>query len=240
MSQETVRRRPVNSANLEARRKAIRRKKMKQKRFLLLGMLLAAIIIIVLIIVGIVSLIKGRFHDTTTLVIDADGTVTMDEVDDFSESNYDKSDMNSYIEDLVKEYNDSGKGGKVKLKKTKVKDDKAYVRMQYSDYNAYQNFTNNELFVGTVGEAKAKGYSFEDTFSTVKDKSKGEAVTVEDMTSDDNKKVVIVRGNENIIVPGKITAVSDPNTTIVDKDEISVTQPDGNKDATTLTIIMYE
>ena len=239
MSQQPTRR-PVNNANLDARRKAIRRKKLMKKKMLLLGMAAVALIVIILIIVLIVSLIKGRFHDETTLVIDSDGTVTMDEVDSFTESNYDINELKDYTDKLADEYNDSGKGGKVKLKKAKASDDKAYVRMQYSDYNAYMGFTGNELFVGTVGDAKAKGYTFEDTFSSVKDKKKSDPISPEDMAADDSKKVAVVRGNEHIIVPGKITAVSDPGTTIVGKDEVSVTQPDGNMDATTLTVIMYE
>ena len=239
MSQQTARR-PVKSANLDARRKAMRRKKIMRRKFLLLGMLLATILIIVLIIVGIVNLIKGRFADTTTLKIESDGVVVMDEVSDFDQSNYDIDELEESTEKLVDEYNDSGRGGKVTFKKAKVKDKTAYLRMQYSDYNAYVNFTGNELFVGTVGEAKVKGYDFADTFSTVKDKEKSEAVSQEDMMSDDSKKVVMVRGNENVVVPGKITAVSDSCTSIVDKDEIKITQPDGNEDATVLTVIMYE
>ena len=112
--------------------------------------------------------------------------------------------------------------------------------MEYSDYNAYQSFTGNELFVGTVGDAMNKGYSFEDTFSAVSDKSKSGAVSAEDVTADSSKKVIILRGNEIVKVPGNITVVSDSCTSIVDKDEISITQPDGNKDATVLTTIIYE
>ena len=239
MSQQTARK-PINSANLDARRKAIRRKKLKRRKFLLLGMLLAAIIVVVLIIVGIVSLIKGRFYDTTTLVVAKDGTVTMDEVDDFDESNYDEDELEKYTKELVSEYNDSDMSGKVKLKKVKVKKDVAYVRMQYSDYDAYQNFTGNELFVGTVGEAIEKGYDFADTFSGVSDEEKTDAISQEDMMSDESKKVIIVRGNEHVKVLGTITAVSDSGTSIIDKDEIAITQPDGNMDATSLTIIVYE
>ena len=239
MSQQTARK-PINSANLDARRKAIRRKKLMRRKYLLLGLMVAAVIIVVLLIVGIVNLIKGRFYDTTTLVVAKDGTVTMDEVDDFDESNYDKSELEKYTKDLVNEYNSSDMGGKVKLKKVKVKKDVAYVRMQYSDYNAYKNFTGNELFVGTVGEAIEAGYDFADTFSFVSDKEKTDAVSSDVMKSVESNKVVIVRGNEHVIVPGTIAAVSDSGTSIVDDDEVAITQPDGNMDATSLTIIMYE
>ncbi|MCR4610311.1 MAG: hypothetical protein K5644_00275 [Lachnospiraceae bacterium] len=240
MSQQTVRRRPVNNANLEARRKAMRRKKIKEKKFMLLGMLLAVILVIVLIVWGIVSLVKSGFADTSTLTIAKDGTITMDEVEDFKESNYDESELEEDTETLADEYNESGMGGKAKFKKAKVKDGVAYLRMEYSDYNAYVGFTGNELFVGTVGEAKLKGYDFNDTFSSVSNKTKGDAISSEDMMADDSKKVVMIRGNVHVIVPGKVTAVSDSCTSIINDNEISITQPDGNKDATVLTIIMYE
>ncbi len=241
MSQQTANRRPVNgNANLDARRKAMRRKKIMRRKFLLLGIMLVALIAIILGIVGIVKLITGRFADETTMKITKDGVITMDEVSDFSGSNYDEDELIKATKELATEYNESGKGGKVSYEKAKVKDKIAYLRMEYSDYNAYKNFTGNELFVGTVGEAKAAGYNFEDTFSEVSDKKKGDAISPEDMRSDDSKKVILVRGNWKVVAPGKITAVSDSCTTIEDKDAISIKQPDGNEDATVLTTIMYE
>lgn len=240
MSEQPVRR-PANNANSVARRKAIRRKKLMKKRLILAGMLVGALAVIALIVFLIVKLVSGAsFAETTTMKIASDGSITMDEVDDFSESNYDEDELEEYTKKLVDDYNSNGNVGTVKFKKVKVKDKKAYLRMEYSDYNAYKLFTGNELFIGTVGEAKTAGYDFQDTFSSVSDGEKKDAVSVEDMTSDDSKKVILVRANETIITPNDITAISDACTTIEKKDQVSIAQPDGNKDATVLTTIMYK
>ena len=240
MSEQPVRR-PANNANSVARRKAIRRKKLMKKRLILAGMLVGALAVIALIVFLIVKLVSGAsFAETTTMKIASDGSITMDEVDDFSESNYDEDELEEYTKKLVDDYNNSGNVGKVKFKKVKVKDKKAYLRMEYSDYNAYKQFTGNELFIGTVGEAKTAGYDFQDTFSSVSDDQKKDAISVEDMTSDDSKKVILVRANETIVAPNDITAISDACTTIDKKDQVSIAQPDGNMDATVLTTIMYK
>lgn len=236
----TTARRPVKSANMNNRRKAMRRKKLMRRKALLIGILLAAVIIIVLIITGIVSLIKGRFSDTTTLKVDSDGTIVMDEVSDFDDAAYDIDELEDDAKKLAEQYNNNNENGKVSLKKVKLKDKTAYLRMQYSDYNTYSNFTGNELFVGTIQEAKGKGYEFADTFSSVDKKEKTSALSSDDMTTDDTRKVVIVRGNEEVVVPGKIIAISDPCTTILDDNKVEIKQPDGNSDATVLTVIMYE
>ena len=60
------------------------------------------------------------------------------------------------------------------------------------------------------------------------------------MTSDDEKKVILVKANETVVAPNDITAVSDACTTIEKKDTVSIAQPDGNSDATVLTTIMYK
>ena len=212
-----------------------------KKRLILAGMLVGALAVIALIVFLIVKLVSGAsFAETTTMKIASDGSITMDEVDDFSESNYDEDELEEYTKKLVDDYNNSGNVGKVKFKKVKVKDKKAYLRMEYSDYNAYKQFTGNELFVGTVGEAKTAGYDFQDTFSSVSDGQKKDAISVEDMTSDDSKKVILVRANETIVAPNDITAISDACTTIDKKDQVSIAQPDGNMDATVLTTIMYK
>lgn len=240
MSEQPVRR-PANNASSVARRKAIRRKKLMKKRLILAGMLVGALAVIALIVFLIVKLVSGAsFAETTTMKIASDGSITMDEVDDFSESNYDEDELEKYTKKLVDDYNSNGNVGTVKFKKVKVKDKKAYLRMEYSDYNAYKLFTGNELFIGTVGEAKTAGYDFQDTFSSVSDGEKKDAISVEDMTSDDSKKVILVRANETIITPNDITAISDACTTIEKKDQVSIAQPDGNKDATVLTTIMYK
>lgn len=241
MSEQPVRQ-PNNrpSASTIARRKALRRKRMIKKRLILGGMIAAVILVIVLLIVLLVNIFGVTFAEETTLTVKSDGSIVMDEVEDFDKSTYDESELEKYTQDLVDEYNEHGNVGKVKFKKAKVKDGKAYLRMEYSDYNAYKLFTGNELFVGTVGEAKAAGYDFQDTFSKVSEAKKSEAVSVEDVTADDAKKVILIRANEHVVSPKDIKIISDACTTIVKKDEVAIAQPDGNKDATVLTTIIYE
>lgn len=240
MSEQPVRQATRPSPSTIARRKALRRKKIMKKRLILGGMIAAAILVIVLIIVLLVNIFGVTFAEETTLTVNSDGSIVMDEVEDFDKSVYDESELEKYTQDLVDEYNEHANVGKVKFKKAKVKDGKAYLRMEYSDYNAYKLFTGNELFIGTVGEAKAAGFDFQDTFSKVSDGKKSDAASVEEVSADESKKVILLRANEHVVTPKDIAIISDACTTIVKKDEVAIAQPDGNKDATVLTTIIYD
>lgn len=233
--------RPKSNANDIKRRQARRRKKLMKKYAVLGGMGLGAIAIIVAIVFLVIYLVGGQFKDTTTLEVNSDKSITFDEVEDFSESNYDKSELKDYTKDLISEYNDDSlTPGKVKFGKVKVKDDKAYLRTEYSDYSAYSAFTGNEVFIGTIAEAQIAGYDFQDTFVKVVDKQKGDAVSTEDVVADIDNMVVVFRANVDVMTPKDILFISGGSTEVKDNNLISVNPPDGNSDATQLIYVIYK
>jgi hypothetical protein len=110
----------------------------------------------------------------------------------------------------------------VKLKKFTLKNGTSTLTLSYATAADYQRFNDIELYTGSVAEALAAGYSFDDTFAAIKD---GAITPCDDNTefmNDSSYKVVIIRGNTNVQVKGTIAYVTTTNTAYVDASTISI------------------
>jgi hypothetical protein len=160
--------------------------------------------------------------DESTVFIRKDGSVVSTDVEEFDENTYDTDSLKSYVNDAIDSYNGEYGNNSVKLKKLTVKDGKATLTIQYASAADYQRFNDIELYTGSVTEALAAGYSFDDTFASVKD---GQITLCEDASeflNDASYKVVIIRSNTNVQVKGSIAYVSAANTNYVDDKTISI------------------
>ena len=78
--------------------------------------------------------------DTTTLFPEKKGGITEVAVGNFDKDNYDENELEQYVKDSIKEYEDNDGAGTVKLKNLSVKDGVAKLGMHYSDSTAYSAF----------------------------------------------------------------------------------------------------
>ena len=84
--------------------------------------------------------------DTTTLFPEKKGGITEVAVGDFDKDNYDENELEQYVKDSIKEYEDNDGAGTVKLKNLSVKDGVAKLGMHYSDSTAYSAFVGDTVF----------------------------------------------------------------------------------------------
>ena len=96
----------------------------------------------------------------TILFPEKKGGITEVAVGDFDKDNYDENELEQYVKDSIKEYEDNDGAGTVKLKNLSVKDGVAKLGMHYSDSTAYSAFVGDTVFTGTVVQAIAAGYDF--------------------------------------------------------------------------------
>lgn len=206
---------------------------------------IALCIIAVALIAAIVALVckvMGVFDKTpeiSTLTLKSDGNVICEEVTSFDESFYNKGELKKFMKSEIDKYNHEAGSGKVKLNQVKVSGKTAYAKTTYASYKDYSALTGIEMYVGNVKSAK-KIYDFADAFVAVKEGVKGTSVESLDITSQSKLKVLVVRENITVVVPGDILYISDGATTMVDKNTVTIAQPDGNEDATQLTYILYK
>lgn len=217
----------------------VRKAKMLKRRIIFGGGILVAAIAVILIVCFLTGMFdKGA--EISTLTIQNDGTIVSEEVETLGEDYYAKGELKSFVKKEIKEYNSQAGTKAVKLQKLSVKGDNAYLKTGYKTAGDYQAFTGYELFSGTLEEAQKAGYDLSDTFMAVKDGAKGDGVDRETVLKDKKAKVVAIRENITVKVAGKILYVSGQDTEMTAEDTVTISQTDGNQDATDLTYIIYK
>lgn len=229
-----------SAKNVKASQRRARNAKIVKRR---IAMLIAALVVIAAIIIAVVCKVVGVFDSTadeSMITIMDDGKIVCEEVTDFSEKDYSKKELKTFIKQQIKEYTAENGANSVKLDQLKVKGDVAYAKITYASADDYSKFTSMGLYTGTVKQAAKKGFDFADAFVSVKDGVKGTSVESLDITSQKKLKVAVIKENISVTVDGEILYVSDACTTMVDKNTVAIAQPDGNEDATQLTYIIYK
>ncbi len=225
---------------LEARRKKRQREVLRNRIIfgLICTIVLALLIVIIVKLFG--SLIgTGKMADTSTLTFCEDGQVVFEEVTDFDSEVYSKSEFKTYAKDLVESFNETYGEDAIKINKLKVAGEKAYIKTTYKDADCYEAFTSCETYSGDYEGAVSAGYDFGEQFMTVSDGHTSEPQVVDAASLFAGVHVAIIKKNVTVNVPDTIKYVSNANIEIIDVDTVSISQKDGNSDATDLVYIIY-
>lgn len=164
---------------------------------------------------------KNYQAEKSTVFVLKDGKVVSTDVEDFDTGLYSEDALKTFVDDAVADYTAEHGKNVVEVDKVKVKDNVATLTLKYASAEDYQNFTGVEMFCGTVAEALAKGYSFDGEFAKV---SNGVASVCENTNflKEEGLKVVAIKANTIVEVPGEILYVSAKNTTFVDEKTIAI------------------
>jgi hypothetical protein len=179
--------------------------------------------LVVLLCTGMLCGCGGSYAaDESTVFVRKDGSVVTTDVEEFDADTYDEAGLKSYVDETISAYNDENGKDSIKRKSLSVKNGKATLTLAYASAQDYQNFTDIELFTGTLAEALAAGYSFDEEFVGVKD---GEITACSDTSvflNESGYKVAIIRGNARVQVSGTIVYMTASNTTWVNKKTILI------------------
>ena len=93
--------------------------------------------------------------------------------------------------------------------------------------------------MGSVDEAREAGYDFSSIIVSVIGDIKGETVEFDNPGYFSGSSVAIIKENTLVSVPGTISYISDYATSIDTDGNVSITQPDGNNDATSYVYIIF-
>ncbi len=148
----------------------------------------------------------GEGKDSSVLVIDRHETVTSYIVEDFSASYLNAEELKTNVTEEINKANEGQENPVVELTKLEVEEGILRSTMEYQNTKAYEEFNEETLFVGTIDEAKEKGYSLDIDLYGVKDlntKVKLSTVQTEDM------KVLIFSEPVSVKAPKKILYISD-------------------------------
>ena len=156
----------------------------------------------------------------STVFILKNGKIVTTDVEEFSDT-YDKTALETYINDTIKAYVDENGKDTVKLEELTVENNKATLIIEYASAQDYMNFNGIELFTGSVVEALAAGYSFDVDFASIDD-GKATECTKDEIIDSSDLKVAIFTGACNVNVSGTILYASVEDTKLVDKETIAI------------------
>lgn len=156
----------------------------------------------------------------STVTVSDEGVVTEALIEEFLSEDYDETELEKSIREMVDIYNtESGKDA-VKIMKIQVKEGEATALLQYESDEVYREFNQVDFFTGTVGQAKEEGFTFTETFQDTEGKEVASGIIPDSCT---DQQLVIVREPLNVLVPGKILYVSN-NMKILSSKEAKLEQ----------------
>ena len=176
----------------------------------------------------------------TTIALQRNGKILEAAVETFDQSYYKEDELNSYIQNAVDDYTAEHGKKSVSVTESKVEEKKAYLTLQYENAETFQDFSGIECFSGSIVEAQSAGYDFEQDFYPVTDgKADKKTVRGSSLLEDDDLKVLIVKENSDLIVPGKIAYVSTEGTEVTSEKQVNVTQKQQDTDESVLVYVLY-
>lgn len=175
-----------------------------------------------------------------TIALQRNGKILEAAVETFDQSYYKEDELNSYIQNAVDDYTAEHGKKSVSVTESKVEEKKAYLTLQYENAETFQDFSGIECFYGSIVEAQSAGYDFEQDFYPVTDgKADKKTVRGSSLLEDDDLKVLIVKENSDLIVPGKIAYVSTEGTEVTSEKQVNVTQKQQDTDESVLVYVLY-
>ena len=176
-----------------------------------------------------------------TIALQRNGKILEAAVESFDQSYYDQEELNTYVQNAVDDYTTEHGKKSVSVTDSKVEEKKAYLTLQYENTETFSDFTGIECFSGSIVEAQSAGYDFNLDFYPVTD-GKADTKTVKGSTllDDDDLKVLIVKENSDLIVPGKIAYVSTEGTEVNSEKQVNVTQKEQDTDEAVLVYVLYK
>ena len=175
-----------------------------------------------------------------TIALQRNGKILEAAVETFDQSYYKEDELNSYIQNAVDDYTAEHGKKSVSVTESKVEEKEAYLTLQYETAETFQDFSGIECFSGSIVEAQSAGYDFEQDFYPVTDgKADKKTVRGSSLLEDDDLKVLIVKENSDLIVPGKIAYVSTEGTEVTSEKQVNVTQKQQDTDESVLVYVLY-
>lgn len=196
----------------------------KQKqRLMILGGGAIVILAIVIFLVALLFNSCGSDYaktDTCTVYVLKDGKIVSTDIEAFDEKTYEKKELESYVKDVVDTYNKENQKDSLKKKSLAVKKGMATLVLEYASDDVYKDVNGVDFFTGTVKEAQEAGYKFDVEFAKMSDE-KAYVASAEEFASEEYK-VVIIKSNRKVVVPGEVCFVSTENVEKVGDDYVVI------------------
>lgn len=167
---------------------------------------------------------------STTVYIRNDGSITATFVEDFSQSYYDMTELQTATEEDVAAYNAAAGENVVEMTFFEVEGNIAKMQMDFADAESYSDYIGEVVFHGTVAEALEAGYELK--FSLTNPLNADDVIGEHELLTMQDSNIIIVEDAIRVRAESKMLYMSTDARYI---DEYEVDGYD-NPDA---TVIIY-
>lgn len=197
----------------------------RQKRKLLIAGGLAIVLLILIVLLAVYVFgscgIDYEKADMNTVYVLKNGKIVSTDIEAFDEKTYNKEKLEAYIDDVVDTYNKENGEDSLKKKYYMVENDIATVVLEYANADIYEAVNAVEIFSGTIKEAQKAGYTFDTGFAKMVE-GKAVTATADDFVGGEDYKVLIIKSNTKVVLPGEVCYVSTQNISKVGEDYVVI------------------
>lgn len=148
----------------------------------------------------------GDSGNVSQITVDQEGTVTSYIVEEFSASYYDAEELQASVAEDINFINEKYEGNVIELSEFAFGEDVVKATIWYQSADLYEEFNEENLFVGTIEEALTQKYDMDVAFYDIKNLEN--EVAFSDI-KEGNYHIMIFTEPVNIKVPNKVLYVSD-------------------------------
>lgn len=199
------------ATNKRKRKKKSARARQRQRLLTLVA--LVGVFVLVLIVAGmhLYQEWEARYESDTSIVfVEGDGTIITNDVVAFDTDKYSTVELELFVDEAIDTYNRTNGEDSVVKESLVVENNVASLILKYADVDTYKKFTDAELFVGSIAQAVAAGYTFDGQFVSIID-GKAIETSVDKFYGQTDVKVVIIKANTKVQVDGEILYLSAEN-----------------------------
>ena len=213
----------MNKETTQKQKNISKGNKQKQRLMILGGGAILALAVLVFVVALVFNSCGSDYAktDTCTVYVLKDGKIVSTDIEAFDEKAYEKKELESYVKDVIDTYNSENEKDSIKKKSLKVKDDVATLVLEYANDKVYKDVNGVEFFTGTVKEAQEAGYTFDAEFAKVSGEN-AYVASADEFVNEDTYKVVVIKSNRKVVVPGEVCFVSTGNVETVGDDYVVI------------------
>lgn len=160
--------------------------------------------------------------DSNLVYVNKKGVVTAVHIEQMDQTYYDGAELENFVNEAVDAYTEEHGRGTVKVEDFAVEGESAKYTMSYQSAEDYAGFNGIEIFAGTVVDSLAAGYTYEGDFVKVENGSEAGSATKQEIYAEKDLKVVVIRENTEVKVPGTVRYISAEYTELTGTDSVAV------------------
>lgn len=126
----------------------------------------------------------------TTLYFRNDGSITATFVEDFSQSYYDMTELQTETDAEIAAYNLNAGQDKIEMTFFAVEGNIAKMQINFADADAYSDYIGEDVFCGTVAEALEEGYDLK--FSLTNPQDANDVIGEHELLAMQDSNIIIV------------------------------------------------